>query len=136
IPFGQLWWCKLTNATLSVTANGLQVSNLGASGQDGVAMGLNELSRTATLKFVPVELGGTEAGLAFTLTGMVNDVPGQSFGKLSLQRQGSGVDLAFDAGPTPVAASLRLEVYHQNSLVGSAVLPAGGSLGTLSGTVR
>ncbi len=129
-------WFKSGNATVVSNMQGLLISSLGASGQDGVSLGLKESSRTATVQYAAVNLNSNNTGMAFEVSGMVNDSPGRFLGKVAFQNNGNGVDLVFDPGSMPVASQLRLEVYNGNTLVGSLVMPASGSLGTISGDVQ
>ncbi|HXG49314.1 MAG TPA: GEVED domain-containing protein [Methylomirabilota bacterium] len=135
VKFAGLLHSPLGGATLSASSNGLLVSNLGASGQDGVSIALQELSRAVTLGFGPAGLAlpGGASRLSFSAVGMVNDVPERSLGKVSLQRHNGMMELAFDPATRPSVAMLRAEVYHQGALVGTAPVPPGGVLGTLVG---
>lgn len=126
----------LGTATLSMISDALHISNIGSSGADGVAIELNELSRMARLQFAPVNLVDAGAELAFSLSGMINDVPGRSFGKLSLLLNDGGLKLSMDPGLEPVASMTRMEIYNQDVLAGSTTLLASGVLGSLSGDVQ
>jgi arylsulfatase A-like enzyme len=122
-------------ATLSVESGALRISHLGTSRIDGVSVDLKELSRTATLGFGPA--GFTLPGLgklSFSAYGMVNDVPEQFLGGITLEWQNNKIALGIlDLAPF---GWLRLEVYNNNTLVGSVDVPASNTLGTLSGDVR
>jgi arylsulfatase A-like enzyme len=135
-PFAGMDQSTLGNAVATVISNELHVSNLGSSGEDGVAVDLQEVSRTAQLQLAPVALTGADSGVAFSLSGMVSDVPERSLGTLSLQRNGGVIELSLDSGPEPLASMVAVEVYNQDVLAGSATLPASGVLGTFLGDVQ
>jgi len=126
---------SLGNATLSVSSNGLQVSNIGSSGLDGVLIGLDERTRSAHLQLSPVDLAQSGVALTFAASGMVGDVLEKSLGTLTLQNTGSAVDVSFAGGPDPIATTLRIEVYNQGAQVGAANVVASGTVCTLSGPV-
>jgi arylsulfatase A-like enzyme len=132
---GDLPHVAIGNATVSGTSNTVLVSNLGSNGQDGVSIGLLELSRTARLQFAPVSLDAPGTSLSFALSGMVNDLPGTSLGRLFLRNESGVVELGFQDGPD-WGQWLRMEVYQDGTLLGSASVAPGGVLATLSGLVR
>jgi arylsulfatase A-like enzyme len=137
VAFADAAHTALGNAHLSLSANGLAISNLGSNGQDGVSIDLQELSRRATLSFGPA--GFTLPGLgklSFAAHGMVNDVPERSLGLVRFEEHNGTVNGFWCCAGDWFLQAPRLEVYNGATLVGVYAVSQDGFLGTLSGDGR
>ncbi len=110
---------RLGDATLLLRDGGLEVSNLGSSGEDGVRIGF-EPAEGFRATWRPLDQTGPladGASLAFGATGAVAGTgPGQGLGELRITDVGPFLEVTADyssAGST----SHRLEVYNRGELV-------------------
>lgn len=121
-------------AGLSVGPNGLRVSNLGASGQDGVAIDFQEQVRVAALQFSAAGFAPEgNAQLTVFAAGTLGGVSGQILGALSLAWQSGVISMNVDMGPGFSSTAFRLEVYQGSTLAATTDFPAEGLMGKLSG---
>lgn len=125
----------LGQALLDATGGQLAVSNLGASGNDGVLLDLTGyVDPDYLVETAPISLqAGSGAALLLEGKGTVNGAPGQTYGTLELRDGGS----TFLVSPCwlPVGASgVQVQVFNQGALAGTAMVPNEDG-GALAGTV-
>jgi hypothetical protein len=119
------------SATVSVSSNAIVVSNLGSSGQDGIAVSTRQGAENGIeLGYLPVDLSDAGAQMAFAMVGDVNGSSNVVTGSLSLSNSAPGrLSMRSDVsgvGATQVVVS----VYLAGALVSSTVM-ADGDLGEL-----
>ncbi|MCP3960710.1 MAG: hypothetical protein GY719_22935 [bacterium] len=87
----------LGNANLDFLDDGLVVSNIGSSGQDGVSIDLGEAIGWDA-EWLPIDLASLPAGatLRQTIVGELDGQPGQSIATLETVNTGAGVELRTD----------------------------------------
>ena len=123
----------VANVAIDHTRDHLTVSNIGSSGLDGVAIDLGDHAGP-DVKWEPqpllvpgVQMGLQAQGIIFGAA-----VP-QVLGSVQMENPGGGATVELSSDFTPIGAQTTMvQVFGGGRLVGTAILPPAGNLGTLT----
>lgn len=134
VYFAGLAHTSLSNAIVSINANGLTIANIGSNGMDGVSIGLKDVPQGAGLSFGSngFALPGL-AGFGVSAYGTTSNTVAQFLGSVRFENGNNAVNGYIENAN---AFPLRVEGYHGNNLVGSYPVPEDGSIGTFFGDFR
>jgi len=130
IIYQQLSHTELGAASIGIVGPNLVVSNLGASGSDGVQVALPSGTREYRMGWQSLgNATGTATGsfLQASATAVVDNVPDQPFGFVRITDNGGLLEVTADFSPVG-SPTARVEVYNGGVLQGSF----GGMTGTLA----
>ncbi len=115
----------LGQARLSVQGPQVGISNLGASGHDGVSIDVADRGSGIGVLLAPLSLVPTGTVVALNAVGTFDHRPNRSMGTASVRRR-RGTALEAMADFSAVGSEMvRVEVYHDSSFVGSALVRPG-----------
>ncbi len=118
------------DAELSPGGTRLKVSNLGSSGCDGVSIDLGDTDTGFKCELEPVSLATPGSGIFAGATGTFGGTPNSNLGSAGCQNNNGMVQASADFSPIG-SGDVRIEVFDNGTLVGTAVVPGGGVVGTV-----
>ena len=126
VYFAGLRHTALQNAMLSVSSNGLQISNLGSNGQDGVSIALGEAEGWLGTVEAPLNPASAPEGdkLSWSIYGTVDGVSNRLISTGRMEVTGGGVNAYADFAPVG-SPTYSVSAYSNGVLVASNVVPAG-----------
>lgn len=124
----------LGQAMVSLTATGLEISRIGSSGQDGVALDLRNLSSDVALSVSPVELGANGSALGLAAYGTLNDQCAKLLAHMRLESNSGLVNgYIFDEIEDFGGVVMRAEIYNGPDLAGVFAMASRGHFGSFTG---
>lgn len=130
---------QITNNTLGASAinqylNGIVVSSIGASGNDGVLVSLSDTIQF-DMDLSPIDFSPVGATVDASAIGLWNGNPSAPLGHVTIANIGSGVrQVTADYSPIG-ATTVRVEIWDGDTCVRRVSVPMG-IVGTFSGTIN
>jgi len=113
----------------------LFVSNIGSSGEDGVAISVDTQTHDVIAELGPanaIDLSQPGQSLTLNATGVFGGVPATQLGTATFTSDGASIDVTADFTSLS-SPNADVRVFNDGVFVGNAVVPAGGgSVGTLT----